>query len=159
MRFLIQRVRSASVSIDGVTNGAIGTGLVVFVGIGWQDTPEVGERMVEKTVNLRIFEDSSGRMNRSALDLRSDPQGEIGILAISQFTLYADSRRGRRPSFTDSASPDVALPLMDQVLMRFRESGIRTESGVFGAEMFVTLQNDGPVTIWLDSADIVPTSG
>ena len=147
MRALVQRVTEASVSVDGEVLGRIGPGLVVLVGIARDDEDRRIEYIVSKTVNLRIFEDADGRFNLSALDTGAD------LLVISQFTLYADTRRGRRPGFTEAAPPDAASELFDRTLARFRESGLRVETGRFQAHMMVEIHNDGPVTIMLDSAD------
>ena len=147
MRALVQRVTEASVSVDGEVLGQIGPGLVVLVGIARADGDRHIEYIVSKTVNLRIFEDDEGRFNLSALDVGAD------LLVISQFTLYADTRRGRRPGFTDAASPDEASDVFETTLNRFKESGLRVETGRFQAHMRVEIHNDGPVTIMLDSAD------
>lgn len=147
MRALVQRVAEASVSVDGEVLGQIGPGLVVLVGIARSDGDAHIEYIVSKTVNLRIFEDDEGRFNLSALDTGAD------LLVISQFTLYADTRRGRRPGFTEAASPASASALFEKTLARFRESGLRVETGRFQTHMRVEIHNDGPVTIMLDSAD------
>ena len=147
MRALVQRVTAASVSVDGEVLGQIGPGLVVLVGIARCDGDRHIEYIVSKTVNLRIFEDDEGRFNLSALDVGAD------LLVISQFTLYADTRRGRRPGFTEAAPPDTASDLFETTLARFEESGLRVETGRFQAHMHVEIHNDGPVTIMLDSAD------
>ena len=147
MRALIQRVTEASVSVNGEVLGRIGPGLVVFVGVAGTDEERHIEYIVSKTVNLRIFEDPEGRFNLSALDT------DAHLLVISQFTLYADTRRGRRPGFTEAAPPDVAAKTFDAVLKRFQESGLRVETGRFQAHMHVEIHNDGPVTIMLDTAD------
>ena len=137
----------ARVSVDGKTLGQIGPGLVILVGIARGDDERHIEYIVSKTVNLRIFEDSEGRFNLSALDIEAD------LLVISQFTLYADTRRGRRPGFTDAAPPDAASVIFEATLSRFRESPLRVETGRFQARMLVDIHNDGPVTIMIDSAD------
>ncbi len=147
MRALIQRVAEASVSVDGEVLGRIGPGLVVFVGIARSDQDRHIAYIVSKTVNLRIFEDAEGRFNLSALDVGAE------LLVISQFTLYADTRRGRRPGFTEAASPDSASKIFETTLSEFRESGLPVETGCFQAHMLVDILNDGPVTIMLDSAD------
>lgn len=147
MRALVQRVAEASVTVDGEVLGQIGPGLVVLVGIARSDGDAHIEYIVSKTVNLRIFEDNEGRFNLSALDVGAD------LLVISQFTLYADTRRGRRPGFTEAAPPDAASALFETTLTRFRESGLRVETGRFQTHMHVEIHNDGPVTIMLDSAD------
>ena len=147
MRALVQRVTEASVSVDGEVLGQIGPGLIVLVGIARADGDRHIEYIVSKTVNLRIFEDDEGRFNLSALDIGAD------LLVISQFTLYADTRRGRRPGFTEAAPPDTASDLFETTLARFEESGLRVETGRFQAHMHVEIHNDGPVTIMLDTAD------
>ena len=148
MRALIQRVTKASVSVDDEVLGRIGPGLCVFVGIGRSDERRETEYIVSKTVNLRVFADDSGRFDLSALDVGAD------LLIVSQFTLYGDTRRGRRPSFSDAAPPDVARHVFDDVLCAFRETGLRVETGRFQEYMTVTIHNDGPVTIMLDSDDL-----
>lgn len=146
MRVLLQRVSDASVSVDGEIVGAIDRGLLAFVGAGEGDGPDDLAHCVDKTVNLRIFEDSEGDMNRSVLDVDGD------VLAVPQFTLYADVSGGRRPSFFDAMEPGGAENLFDQYVEQLRSAGVgRVESGRFGAMMEVDLTNDGPVTIWLDS--------
>ena len=147
MRALVQRVTEAYVSVEGEVLGKIGPGLVVLVGIARSDGDAHIEYIVSKTVNLRIFEDDEGRFNLSALDIGAD------LLVISQFTLYADTRRGRRPGFTEAAPPDAASALFEKTLARFREFGLRVETGRFQTHMHVEIHNDGPVTIMLDSAD------
>ncbi len=148
MRALIQRVTKASVSADDEVLGRIGPGLCVFVGIGRSDGPSEIDYIVSKTVNLRVFPDDSGRFDLSALDVGAD------LLVVSQFTLYADTRRGRRPSFTEAAPPDTARQMFDEVVRAFRETGLKVETGRFQEYMTVTLHNDGPVTIMLDSDDL-----
>ena len=145
MRLVVQRVTRASVREGGQLLGEIGGGAVVLVGIGTGDTPEIAERMADKLVGLRYFRDAERRTN---LDL-ADAGGSL--LVVSQFTLLADLRRGRRPGFTDAALPEVAVPLLDRFLARLRVSGARVESGRFGAEMTVELVNDGPLTLVIDS--------
>ena len=147
MRALLQRVVGASVSVDGRVAGRIGKGLVALIGIREGDDVEDAEYIAGKTVNLRIFGDEQGRFNYSAADVGAE------LLVISQFTLYADTRRGRRPSFTDAAPPDCAAGLFEHTLGLFRQTGLRVETGVFQAHMVVSIDNDGPVTIMLDSAD------
>ena len=151
MRFLLQRVREAQVTVDEAVVGAIGHGLLVLVGIGPADTLEIGQRLVVKTLDLRIFEDDDGKMNRSLRDVIANDQDQAGLLMVSQFTLYADVRKGRRPSFTDAAPPELASKLFDQLVAYVRDQGIPCATGTFGAHMAVSLVNDGPVTIWLDS--------
>lgn len=148
MRALIQRVCGASVSVDGEVIGRIAAGLVVFVGVARGDSQAQTDYIVGKTVNLRIFPDSDGRFDRSALDAGAE------LLAISQFTLYADTRRGRRPGFTQAAPPDEAAVTFENVLAALRETGLKVETGRFQAHMMVEIHNDGPVTIMLDSNDL-----
>ncbi len=148
MRALIQRVTQASVSVDGEVLGQIGPGLVVFVGVAETDTQNEIEYIVSKTVNLRIFADAEGRFNLSALDL------EAQLLVVSQFTLYGDTRRGRRPSFSKAAAPEEASHLLENSLRTFRETGLKVETGRFQAYMNVNIDNDGPVTIMIDSDDL-----
>ena len=147
VRALIQRVSRASVVVDGREVGVIGHGLLVLVGVRDGDGPDEAAFLAGKIGNLRIFEDAAGKMNRSALDLG------LAVLVVSQFTLYGDTRKGRRPSFVHAARPDVARPLVDQVADGLRDLGMTVGSGEFGAHMAVSLVNDGPVTIWLDTDD------
>lgn len=154
MRVLLQRVTAASVSVDAKVVGEVGSGLLLFAGIAPDDTDADLEQMARKVANLRIFEDAAGKMNRSALDLI--PEGgdlSFGLLVVSQFTLYADMRRGRRPSFVGAASPDQAAPMIQRWAGILAGLGFRVEQGVFGAHMVVQLSNDGPVTLWLDNAE------
>ena len=154
MRVLLQRVTRATVSIEGETISDIGRGLLLLVGVTAGDDDGTVNALAEKVVNLRIFEDASGAMNRSALNLRSG--GEyVGLLVVSQFTLYADTRKGRRPSFIAAAPPEVAAPLVEAFAERLRDGGLTVAQGRFGARMAVELLNDGPVTIWLDSATLL----
>lgn len=148
MRALLQRVSQASVTVDGQVVGQIGQGLMVLLGIGQGDSEKQVKMLADKIVQLRIFEDDEGKMNRSLLDI----QGEI--LVVSQFTLYADTRRGRRPGFTSAAPPALAIPLYEQCKSTLASYGLTVASGIFGATMSVQLHNEGPVTIWLDSADM-----
>lgn len=146
MRILIQRVTSASVVVDSKTTGAIDGGLLLLVGVTHGDTEAIEDRMADKVVKLRIFGDDAGLMNRSVIDADGD------ILAVSQFTLYADARKGNRPSYTDAARPEQASPAFDRFVAKLSARlGKPVPTGVFGADMKVTLVNDGPVTIWLDS--------
>lgn len=153
MRVLVQRVSRASVSVDGTITGEIGPGLLLLAGITAGDTEAAGARLAQKIANLRIFPDEQGAMNLSALD-RLEAGQEGGILVVSQFTLYADMRKGRRPSFVQAAAPEVAAPLVDAFAGEFRQLGFTVGEGIFGAHMEVALVNDGPVTLWLDSADL-----
>ena len=154
MRALIQRVSSASVSIDGVSLGHIATGFVVLLGVGEGDSIEDARYLVDKTLNLRVFPDDAGRFDRSLLDIDGD------LLVVSQFTLYADTRKGRRPSFTGAALPEVANPLYESTVELFKASWKNVVTGRFAEHMLVDIQNDGPVTIMLDSKDTeMPKSG
>lgn len=149
MRVILQRVRRGSVTVDNHVTGAVEIGFVALVGVTHGDTQADADLLARKTANLRVFEDEQGKMNLSALEVGG------GVLVISQFTLYADSRKGRRPSFIDAAPPEVAAPLVDYYAERLRAEGIqRVEHGVFGAMMLVEIYNDGPVTIILDTADL-----
>ena len=144
MRAVVQRVSRASVSVDGSVVGAIGRGVVVLVGVTHDDTGDQAEWLARKIAGLRIFEDAEGKINAGLLEV--DGQA----LVISQFTLYADARKGRRPGFTDAAPPEVAEPLVDRFTEVLRHHGIHVETGVFGAHMLVEIHNDGPVTILLE---------
>lgn len=144
MRTVIQRASSAGVAVDGEVISAIGQGLVILVGVGHGDTPAQAKEIAEKIAYLRIFEDENGKTNRSILDVGGE------ALVVSQFTLYADTRRGRRPSFTDAAAPDVAEALVDQLGVYLVELGVPVKTGRFGAHMKISLVNDGPMTILLE---------
>lgn len=147
MRAILQRVTYGRVSVSGKVVGQTGPGFVILLGVTHTDTAAEAKKLAEKTANLRVFEDAQGKMNLSALDVGA------GMLVISQFTLYADARKGRRPSFTDAAAPDIAEPLVMRFVEFLQELGVDSvETGVFGAEMRVALENDGPVTIILDTA-------
>ena len=148
MKIVLQRVTHSSVEIEGKINGQIKKGLMVLVGFASDDTTAIIDKMIDKLINLRIFEDEQGKMNRSLMDVNGS------ILSISQFTLYADCKRGRRPGFTDAARPEIAIPLYDYFNQELKEKGIHVETGIFGADMKVSLLNDGPVTIILDSQEI-----
>ena len=145
MRCVVQRVTTASVTSNGTAAGAIGPGLMVLIGVSVDDTEKDLKYMAEKVPNLRIFDDENGVMNRSVLDAGGS------ILAVSQFTLYGDARGGRRPSYIRAAKPDKADALYEQLVAAWREKGIQVETGVFRTDMQVSLVNDGPVTILLDS--------
>ena len=145
MRCVVQRVKSSSVTVNGETSGAIGAGLMVLIGVSVDDTEADLKYMAEKVPNLRIFDDENGVMNRSVLDV------DGSILAVSQFTLYGDARGGRRPSYIRAARPDKADELYEQLIARWRDKGIHVETGIFRTDMQVSLINDGPVTILLDS--------
>ena len=145
MRAVVQRVSEASVSIDGEIVSRIGKGLLIFLGVGAGDTESDAEYLADKIANLRIFEDEKGKMNLSVRDVGGE------AMVVSQFTLYGDCRKGRRPSFTQAAKPDKAQVLYSYFILRLREEGVPTREGVFQAHMKVNLTNDGPVTILLDS--------
>ena len=145
MRAVVQRVRRAKVTVAGEITGEIGRGMLVLLGVGHEDTQGGAEYLADKIVGLRIFEDDAGKMNRSV--------AEVGgaVLAVSQFTLYGDVRKGKRPSFDDAARPEMARTLYERFVSRVRASGLRCETGRFQEMMGVELVNDGPVTILLDS--------
>ena len=147
MRALVQRVSGASVTVEGEVVGSIDEGLVVLVGIHQDDDEEDAAYIVNKTVNLRIFSDKDGRFDLSALDTRAE------LLVISQFTLYGDTRRGRRPSFSQAMPPEPAAALFEKALHLFEQTGLKVQTGRFQAHMLVSIHNDGPVTIMVDSAD------
>jgi len=145
MRALLQRVSRASVTVDEQIVGQIGQGLLVFLGVGLDDSEVEVKTLADKIVHLRIFGDDEGKMNRSLLEIGGE------VLVVSQFTLYADTRKGRRPSFTGAAPPAIAEPLCERFKEAVAAYGLQVAGGVFGAHMDVELLNDGPVTIWLDS--------
>jgi len=144
MRALIQRVSKAGVTVEGQTISSIGKGLLILLGVGHGDGDEHVRFLAEKVANLRIFEDERGKTNLSILDVKGE------AIVVSQFTLYADTHKGRRPSFIDAALPDVAEPLVNRFAELLRGHGIPTQTGKFGAHMEVEIHNDGPVTIWLE---------
>ncbi len=144
MRAVVQRVSKASVSVDGRTVGSIGQGMVVLLGVTHDDGEEEAKFLARKIANLRIFADDEGKFNLSALELNRE------ALVVSQFTLYGDTRKGRRPSFTEAAPPDIAAPLVDKFVRYLRQEGLHVETGIFGAMMVVEIHNDGPVTIILE---------
>ena len=145
MRVVIQRVQEASVTVEGEVVGAIGRGLVILVGVTHGDAEEDARFLAQKIATLRIFEDAAGKFNLSALDIGAE------ALVVSQFTLYADTRRGRRPDFIDAARPEAAEPLIERFVGLLREQGLTVATGQFRAKMIVRLVNDGPVTIIVDS--------
>ena len=144
MRALLQRVSKASVTVEGQTISTIGKGLLILLGVGHGDGEEQAKFLSEKIANLRVFEDEQGKTNLSVQDVKGE------ALVVSQFTLYADTRKGRRPSFIDAALPEVAEPLVGRFVELLRGHGIPTQTGKFGAHMQVEIHNDGPVTIWLE---------
>ena len=148
MRFVIQRVTESSVTVDNEVLGMIGKGLIVLIGVSREDTEETAEKMVKKLLNLRIFEDENGKTNLSLSDVKG------ALLLISQFTLYADLRRGNRPGFTDAGDPEDAERLYEYIVDLCRKSVPDVQKGRFGADMKVSLINDGPFTILLDSNDL-----
>ena len=144
MRALIQRVTSGKVTVEGKTVAKIGHGLVILLGIGQEDTEEDAKFLAEKIATLRIFEDSASKFNLSLLDVSG------AALVVSQFTLYGDAGKGRRPSFTEAARSEIAAPLVDKFTGFLRLQGVPSQTGIFGAHMLVEIENDGPVTIWLE---------
>ena len=148
MRAVLTRVNSASVAIDGQVVGKIGKGFLILLGVGPDDTEKECRYLAEKALGLRIFTDENDKMNRSLADVGG------GLLIVSQFTLYGDCRKGNRPSFTNAARPETAIPLYEAFIARCRESGLPVETGEFGADMKVELLNDGPVTLWMDTKDM-----
>ncbi len=150
MKFVLQRVSSASVEVEGKVVGKIGKGFLLLVGVSDSDNKEIADKMIEKVSRLRIFEDENGKVNLSIDQVGGE------ILVISQFTLYADCRKGNRPSFTEAGSPAFAEEMYEYILSRCRELFKNTEEGVFGADMKVSLVNDGPFTVVLDSKEILP---
>ncbi len=144
MRAVVQRVNTGSVSVDGKVISQIGAGLVILLGIGPEDTQEQAQALAKKIAMLRIFGDDEGKINRSVLDIGGE------ALVVSQFTLYADTRKGNRPSFVNAAPPDLAEPLVDYFAGQLSMLGVPVKTGQFGAYMVVNIENDGPVTIWLE---------
>ena len=145
MRFVIQRVTEASVTIDGEISGKIGKGYLVLIGVADTDTKEIADKMIRKMIGLRIFEDEQGKTNLSLADV------DGGLLLVSQFTLYANCKRGNRPSFIEAGKPDIANEMYEYIIEKCRESVDEVQTGEFGADMKVQLLNDGPFTILLDS--------
>lgn len=154
MRACVQRVSRASVTVEGNVTGAIDSGYMILLGVSPDDSQNEIDLLVNKIANLRILDDDEGVMNRSALDYLVDRADSVAMLIVSQFTLYGDVRKGRRPSWAKAAPPAVAEPMVDAFCETMRSLGFRVETGVFGAEMAVELVNDGPVTIWLDSEEL-----
>ncbi len=148
MRALVQRVSQASVTVEGQVVGQIGHGFLVLLGIGQDDGEAQIKQLTEKIVHLRVFEDDEGKMNRSLLDVQG------ALLVVSQFTLYADIRKGRRPSFIHAAAPAIAAPLVERFKEVLRTYHLTVEGGIFGTHMDVAIINSGPVTIWMDSAEL-----
>ena len=148
MKFVIQRVTKASVTVDSKTVGRIDRGFLVLIGVSNEDTEEVADKLVKKMLGLRIFEDENGKTNLSLDDVGGD------LLLISQFTLYADCKKGNRPSFTNAGAPDMANALYEYIIAECEKAGKKVEKGIFGADMKVELLNDGPFTIVLDSRDL-----
>lgn len=145
MRAVVQRVSQANVKVDGKIVGEINKGLLVFLGVGKEDDEKDLDYMIDKILGLRIFEDENGKLNLSLMDIHGE------LLVISQFTLYGNVKKGKRPSFTDAADPDIANKYYELFIEKAREKGVKTEHGIFGADMKVSLINDGPVTILIDS--------
>ena len=145
MRFVIQRVTEASVMIDGEISGKIGKGYLVLIGVADTDTKEIADKMIRKMIGLRIFEDEQGKTNLSLADV------DGGLLLVSQFTLYANCKRGNRPSFIEAGKPDMANEMYEYIIEKCRESVDEVQTGEFGADMKIQLLNDGPFTILLDS--------
>lgn len=149
MRALLQRVTHGSVRIDNQIVGEISKGFVILLGVGQADTQAQADRLADKITGLRVFTDEQGKFNLSLLDVGGQ------ALVVSQFTLYADARKGRRPSFSDAARPEIAKPLCEYFAQKLRDLGVnRVATGQFGADMHVEIHNDGPVTIWLDTAEL-----
>lgn len=150
MKFVIQRVNYGKVTVDGEVVGSIGKGYLVLMGVGQQDTREMADKMLQKLVRLRIFSDDEGKINRSVKDVGGE------LLFVSQFTLYADCKKGNRPSFFEAGKPEEANALYEYVVEEARKLGFAVATGAFGAHMKVELENDGPFTVVLDSAEIFP---
>ena len=150
MKFVIQRVKHASVTVDGKITGNIDTGYLVLIGISNEDTKEIADKMIQKMINLRIFTDENDKINLSLKDVSGS------LLLVSQFTLYADCKKGNRPSFIEAGKPDFANEMYEYIISECRREGQHVETGIFGADMKVELLNDGPFTICLDSDVIFP---
>lgn len=144
MRALVQRVRASAVSVEGQSIAKIGSGVLILLGVAPQDGNEQIDFLAGKIANLRIFEDKKGKMNLSLRDVGGE------AIVVSQFTLYADTRKGRRPSFVHAANPEIAEPLVARFVEKLNSEGVPSQSGQFGAHMLVEIENDGPVTIWLE---------
>lgn len=149
MRAVVTRVKSASVTIGGRVNGEIGGGFLILLGIAPNDTPEKCKKLAQKALGLRVFSDENGKMNRNLEAVGGQ------VLVVSQFTLYADCKKGYRPSFIGAAAPSVAIPLYEQFLQECRDRGFDPQHGEFGADMQVQSVNDGPVTVWLDTDELM----
>ena len=149
MKFVIQCVKEAKVVVEGETTGEIGKGFLVFIGVSNEDTKEIADKLVKKLLGLRIFADAEGKTNLALEDVGGE------LLLVSQFTLYADCKKGNRPSFIRAGAPDFANDMYEYIISKCRESGIKTETGIFGADMAVSLVNDGPFTIIYDSDEMV----
>lgn len=148
MRFVIQRVKHASVNVDGAVTGKIGSGFLVLIGVSNEDNEQIADKMIKKLIGLRIFEDANGKTNLSLADVGGE------LLLVSQFTLYADCKKGNRPSFIQAGAPDLANDLYEYIIKKCKEQVPVVERGIFGADMKVELLNDGPFTILLDSAQL-----
>ncbi|MDD7403441.1 MAG: D-aminoacyl-tRNA deacylase [Butyribacter sp.] len=148
MKFVIQRVQHASVTVDGKITGQIEKGFLVLIGVGAEDTKEIADKMIQKLVHMRIFEDEAGKVNLALKDV------DGGLLLVSQFTLYADCKKGNRPSFTKAGAPDMANQLYEYIIEECKKEIAQVECGEFGADMKVELLNDGPFTILLDSEQL-----
>lgn len=149
MKFVIQRVKNASVTVDGNVTGQINKGFLVFIGVSGTDTKEIADRMIKKMINMRIFEDENGKTNLALKDVGG------ALLLVSQFTLYADCKKGNRPSFTTAGGPELANELYEYIISESKKEIDIVEKGIFGADMKVELLNDGPFTIILDSKEII----
>ncbi len=148
MRALIQRVKNAAVTIDGAVQGQIDKGLLILLGVCEGDTEQDAAYLADKCAGLRIFTDENDKMNLSCADIGG------GLLVVSQFTLYGDCKKGKRPNFMRAARPETAIPLYEHFIQQCKASGLPVETGTFGADMQVSLVNDGPVTIWMDTAEM-----
>lgn len=149
MKFVIQRVKKAKVEVENKVIGEIGEGFLVFIGVANEDTKEIADKLVKKLLGLRIFADGEGKTNLSLADVKGE------LLLVSQFTLYADCKKGNRPSFIRAGAPDFANEMYEYMIQKCRESGVKTETGIFGADMQVSLVNDGPFTILYDSDEMM----